>query len=91
MPIEESNHIDESGRKEVPPEKPSEIESILQDIRGKLQPGGPEVNAELLVAYIADSLSEPERLDVQKKLATWETWYHAYWQLCTVIDEDPHN
>jgi hypothetical protein len=52
----------------------------LKTITADLQPGGPEVNFQLLVGYI-DGVLEPAAMQqVGRIIVTWQAWYDAYWE-----------
>lgn len=67
--------------------QPSPFLKMLGDVRAGLRPGGPEVDEELLCAYVADSLIVTERKIVERYITTWSNWYKAYWELCADLDE----
>ena len=55
-------------------------------VRAQLQLVGPDVDHPTLYAYLADALVEDERRVVTERIANWQAWNDAYWQVRAEVD-----
>lgn len=54
------------------------LDESMNLARSRLKSGGPEIEEELLIGFVTNSLSDAIREDVRQRIETWSNWHDEY-------------
>jgi hypothetical protein len=74
------------SRVDQSPDDLGPLGQVIRQIRERLQLGGPKVDYAALYAYLDADLPEPQRQEVELRIARWSAWHDAYWQIRADLD-----
>ncbi len=75
--------------REEPQDDLGQVDEVIKNLRARLKPGGPDVDFAALYGYIDRVLPEAEQNEVQRRIATWQTWHDEYWTICAALGNSP--